>query len=426
MQPWQYTAFQAVESIAAGRLTAEAYVSSCLQRITALDGTLHAWTCIDEGLVLAQARERDKATHRGIIHGIPVGFKDIIDTADLPTEYFSPIYKGYRPRCDASCVAITRKAGGIVMGKTATTEFAYRKPPPTCNPHNPAHTPGGSSSGSAAAVASFMVPIAVGSQTGGSTIRPASYCGVVGYKPTFGVINRVGVKTVAETLDHVGVLARTVEDVALYLYAVAGIPQPDFGSDPVAAPRIGLCRLSTDEGDVSMFAKLELAASTLAASGAKVLEVELGRDFADINDDQMAINDYELARAMAFEHENHRDQLSPLILQNLDRGWNMPRERYANALRNTARYRASFADLMRDFDFLLTPSAAGEAPEGLALTGTASFNRAWTLLGVPCVSIPAYTGPNGLPIGVQIVGAHSTDSGTLKWAEWALKRLRPI
>ena len=417
MEPWRYTACRAAEEMRAGRLMAEEYVLSCLERTSACDSEVRAWTYLDPEMALAQARQRDNAPVRGPLHGIPVGFKDIIDTFDLPTEYNSPIYHGYRPQCDASCVAITCRAGGIVMGKTATTEFAYRSPASTRNPHNFAHTPGGSSSGSAAAVASFMAPIAVGSQTGGSTIRPASYCGVVGYKPTFGTINRAGVKSVAESLDHVGVFARSVEDVALFTHAIAGIAVPDFATNPPAAPRVGFCRQSAwNEGDAGMHEKLELAASVLAAGGANVREVELGTDFAAISDDQMVINDYELARALAFEFENHHAKLSQQILENINRGWNLPRERYVAALQNAARYRALFAVMMRDFDFLLTPAAAGEAPAGLALTGTAAFNRAWTLLGVPCVTVPAYTGPRGLPIGVQIVGAYGADRDTLMWA----------
>lgn len=414
----------AAAEIAAGKLTAEEYVSACLERIAAREKDLRAWTCIDPEFALKQARERDKESRRGPLHGIPVGFKDIIDTVDLPTEYNSPIYQGNRPKWDASCVALTKKTGGIVMGKTATTEFAYRNPAPTRNPHNLGHTPGGSSSGSAAAVAAFMVPIAVGSQTGGSTIRPASFCGIVGYKPSFGVINRAGVKPVAESLDHVGVLARTVEDVALFIHAVTGIAIPDFWAKPANAPRVGFCRQPCwSDGESSMHEKLELAASTLAKKGAKVTELILGREFEGIYDDQVVINDYELARALAFEHQNHREKLSELIRGNIEKGWDVSRERYDVAIRNAMRYRTLFAAMMREYDFLLTPAAAGEALEGIALTGTAVFNRAWTMLGVPCLTVPAYTGPKGLPIGVQIVGRYGADTDSLRWAEWARRAL---
>jgi amidase len=424
MEPYEYSASTAAAEIAAGRLTAETYVSSCLERIAARDKDLLAWAFVDPQLALKQARERDKDKRRGPLHGIPVAFKDIFDTVDFPTEYNSPIYKGHRPAWDASCVALASRAGAIVMGKTATTEFAYRSPAPTRNPHNLSHTPGGSSSGSAAAVAAFMVPIAIGSQTGGSTIRPAAYCGIVGYKPSFGVINRTGIKPVSESLDTVGVLARTVEDVALFTHAVAGIAVPDFRAEAASAPRVGFCRLPCwSEGDSSMHEKLELAASTLARKGAKVSELILGKDFDGMVDDQVAINDYEVARSLVFEYERHRDKLSAPIREIIEKGWVVSRERYDAARASAMRYRASFAQMMKNCDFVLTPAAAGEAPEGLALTGSASFNRLWTMLGVPCLTVPAYKGPRGLPVGVQIVGAYGSDRETLWWAEWARRRL---
>jgi len=414
----------AAGEIAAGRLTAERYVSSCLERIAAREKDVHAWAFLDPEFALEQARQRDKESPRGPLHGIPVGFKDIVDTVDLPTEYNSPIYKGHRPAWDASCVALTKRAGGIVLGKTVTTEFAYRHPGPTRNPHDLGHTPGGSSSGSAAAVADFMVPVAVGSQTGGSTIRPAAYCGVVGYKPSFGTINRFGVKPLSESLDHVGVLARTVEDVALFTHAMTGLGLPDLRTKPAGAPRVGFCRLPCwSEGEPSMHEKLELAASTLARKSARLSEIELGRDFAGIFADHVAINDYEVTRTLAFEQENHLDKLSARILENIRKSWNVPRARYDEAIRNAMRYRASFAAMMEDFDFVLTPAAPGEALEGLADTGSASFNRIWTLLGAPCVTVPAYRGPKGLPIGVQIVGACGSDRETLAWAEWTRRAL---
>ena len=424
MEFFQYSATMAATEIAAGKLTAEKYVSSCLERIAARERDVHAWASVDPEFALRQARERDRESRRGALHGIPIGFKDIFDTVDFPTEYNSPIYKGNRPAWDASCVALAKKSGGIVMGKTVTTEFAYRSPGATRNPHNLGHTPGGSSSGSAAAVADFMVPIAIGSQTGGSTIRPAAYCGVVGYKPSFGVINRAGVKPVAESLDHVGVLARTVEDVALFTCAVTGIDPPDLRAKPAHSPRVGFCRLPRwSEGDPSMHEKLELAASTLAKKGAKVGELVLGQEFDGIFDDQVVINDYEVTKALAFEHLNHRDKLSEFIMENIRKGLSLPRERYDAAVRNALRYRALFSTIMQEYEFVLTPAAAGEALEGLALTGSAVFNRAWTMLGVPCVTVPAYTGPKGLPIGVQIVGAYGSDRGTLGWAEWTRRAL---
>lgn len=424
LEPYKYSASAAAAEIAAGKLTAEAYISSCLERIAAREEDVRAWACIDPEFALKQARERDRAPRRGALHGIPVAFKDAFDTVDLATEYNSSIYKGHRPSSDAACVALTKKSGGIVMGKTVTTEFAYRHPGRTRNPHHLAHTPGGSSSGSAAAVADFMVPIALGTQTGGSTIRPASFCGIVGYKPSFGLINRAGLKFVAESLDHVGVLARTVQDVALFTCAVTGIAAPDFKAQPAAAPRIGFCRTRHwNDGDAAMHEKLELAARTLAQTRAVVSEFDLGSEFDSVYDDQPVINMYELARALAYEYENHRDRLSGLILEHLELGWNIPRERYDRAIRNIIRCRLLFENMMQHHDFILTPAAPGEAPQSIEHTGNPIFTRVWTMLGVPCVTVPAYTGAKGLPIGVQIVGGYRTDTQTLAWAEWVLRVL---
>ncbi len=424
MDTCKYSASRALAEMRAGKLTPEAYVASCLERIALRDRDVNAWTCIDPEFALRQARQRDRNARGGLLEGIPVGFKDVIDTAELPTEYNSPIYKGHRPRSDAAIVALTRKAGGIVMGKTATTEFAYRHPGPARNPHNLRHTPGGSSSGSAAAVADFMVPIAIGTQTGGSTIRPASYCGVVGYKPSFNVINRSGLKFVAESLDHLGVLARTVEDVALFMHANADIAMPVLESSSSGSPRVGFCRQpGWDQGDPAMHEKLELAARTLALKGSRVTDFVLGPQFDAAMDDHAVIIDFEAARAFAFEYQNHRDKLSPSLLASIETGWRFSREQYDAATARAVEYRARLGQCFNEYDFLLTPSAAGEAPEGLASTGNSLFNRLWTLFGVPCVNVPAYTGPKGLPIGVQIVGQYGADTQTLYWAHWVHRAL---
>jgi Asp-tRNA(Asn)/Glu-tRNA(Gln) amidotransferase A subunit family amidase len=424
MQANKYSASQAAAEIASGKLTAEAYVSSCLERVTARDGAVRAWACIDPDYALKQARERDKQPCRGPLHGIPVGFKDVIDTAGLPTEYNSPIYKGHRPRWDAACVALTQKAGGIVMGKTATTEFAYRHPGPARNPHNLNHTPGGSSSGSAAAVADFMVPIALGTQTGGSTIRPASYCGIVGYKPSFGLINRAGLKFVAESLDHIGVMARTVDDVALFAHAVSGIALPDFEMPPARPPRIGIYRHPRGgEEDAAVQQMLDLAVGMLGKTGARFTELDLADEHTAINGDHLTIIDFEAARAFEFEDQNHREKLSLPIRENIENGWRCTRERYDQAVANAIRYRAGLAERFNKFDFLLTPAAPGEAPEGITSTGDSKFNRIWSLFGVPCVTVPAFKGPKGLPVGVQIVGPYGSDAHTLYWAEWVQRSL---
>jgi Asp-tRNA(Asn)/Glu-tRNA(Gln) amidotransferase A subunit family amidase len=417
-------AAQAARMIAEGTLTSEALVRACLDRIETRDAQVRAWVALDAAAALAQARERDRATTRGPLHGIPVGFKDVIDTVDLPTEYNSPIYKGHRPKIDAACVGLVKRAGGIVLGKTATTEFAYQHPPATRNPHNPEHTPGGSSSGSAASVGDSMVPLAFGTQTGGSNIRPSSYCGIVGYKPSFGTVNRAGLKFVAESLDTLGLMGRAVEDVALLVHAVAGVALPDLAAKPAGAPRVGLCRTPKwDQADAGTRAQIEQAARDLEKAGAKVTDYEYGPDFADIYEDHEVIIDHECARAFAWESANRADLLSASITAHIDKGWGFSRARYEAAMLNAVRYRARFEQAMADFDFLLTPSAPGEAPRGLSSTGNSIFNKTWTFLGVPCVTVPVFKGPTGLPIGIQVVGRYLQDTRTLAWADWVHRTL---
>jgi len=420
----EFGAARAAKLIAEGKLTAEALMRSCLERIAARDPQVRAWVAVDPDAALAQARERDRATNRGPLHGIPVGFKDVIDTADLPTEYNSPIYKGHRPKTDAACVGLVKRAGGIVLGKTATTEFAYQHPPATRNPHNLEHTPGGSSSGSAAAVGDRMVPLAFGTQTGGSNIRPSSFCGIVGYKPSFGTVNRAGLKFVAESLDTLGLMGREVEDVALLVHAVAGIELPDLSAPPPHAPRIGVCRTPRWEtAEPGTRAQIEQAVRDLERAGAQVSDYEFGPGLAGIYEDHNVIIDHECARAFAWELANHRDLLSPSILGHIELGWGYSRVRYETAMRNGIRYRVLFEEAMTGFDFLLTPSAPGEAPRGLASTGDSIFNRPWTFLGVPSVTVPVFTGPAGLPIGLQVIGPFMQDARTLAWAEWVRRKL---
>ena len=262
-------AAEAARRIARGELTSEALVSACLARIVERDGQVQAWAYLEPDYALAQARELDRGPRRGPLHGVPFGIKDVFDTADLPTEYNSSIYRGHRPRADAACVMALRQAGAVILGKTVSTEYAYSNPSKTRNPHNPAHTPGGSSSGSAAAVADFMVPAALGTQTAGSVIRPAAYCGAVGCKPSFGLVNRAGLKMQAESLDTIGAFARHPEDLALVLEALSGRAPPDFGA-AIERPRVGLCRTPRwGDADAATHANLEAAAQRLAQAGAR-------------------------------------------------------------------------------------------------------------------------------------------------------------
>ena len=418
------TAAEAARRIAAGELSSEELVAACLERIRQRDSEVQAWVHCDRDAALAQARAIDKSRPQGVLAGVPVGFKDVIDTADMPTQYNSPIYRGYRPRTDAACVAMVRRAGGIVLGKTVTTEFASRTPGPTRNPHNLAHSPGGSSSGSAAAVADFMTPLAFGTQTGGSTIRPAAYCGIVGYKPSFGTINRAGLKQLAESLDTIGVMARTIEDCALLVNAVSARPLPDFSSKLTQSPRIGLCRTSRWK-DASPAAQnaLENAAAVLARRDASIREISLPPGFDRLYDDQLLIMNFEAARALAPERFAHPELLSDYLRNKLEEHWTMPREPYAEAMRHAQECRQVFTGLFADVDVLLTLSAPGEAPEGISGTGNSLFNRNWTLLGVPCVTIPAGKGPTRLPLGVQVVGRYDDDERVLRCAEWARNAL---
>jgi Asp-tRNA(Asn)/Glu-tRNA(Gln) amidotransferase A subunit family amidase len=419
----ELSAAEAARRLQAGSLTAEALAAACLERIAARNNEIHAWAYVDRDRVLQQARALDRLPRRSRLHGVPVGVKDVLDTADQPTEYGSPIYRGHQPRADAAAVALLRQAGCLILGKTHTTEFANNHPAPTRNPLNLAHTPGGSSSGSAAAVADFMVPLALGTQTGGSVIRPAAFCGVPACKPSFGAINRQGLKFDAESLDTIGVFGRTVEDLALALEPLTGRAAPDFGTFE-SKPRVGLCRTPRwKDADAASQANLEAAAQALARAGARVHSFELPPGSDQLFDRHKVIMGYENARALAWEYFNHPEKISADLKPRLDEGWQFTRAEY-DALRNHAsRCRSALVDAMREVDFLITPSAPGEAPAMLTTTGDPVFNRAWTLLGTPCVTIPHGKGPKGLPLGVQLVGAFDADSALLRWAHWAARRL---
>jgi Asp-tRNA(Asn)/Glu-tRNA(Gln) amidotransferase A subunit family amidase len=414
----ELSAAQAARRIEAGDTSAEALAAACLERIDERDEAVRAWAFIHGKQALAEARELDRMPRRSRLHGVPVGIKDIIDTADLPTEYNSPIYRGHRPRADAACVALLKEAGCLILGKTVTTEFANNHPSPTRHPSNEKHTPGGSSSGSAAAVADCMVPLALGTQTGGSVIRPAAYCGAFACKPSFGSINRAGTKFVAESLDTIGILARSAEDLSLSLEILSGRSAPDLASF-AGKPRIGLCRTPRwEQADAATQANLEQAAKRLAQAGAQVRDFDLPPGADLLFDRHKVIMGYESARALAWEYANHRGEISKTLLPRLEEGWQVTRAEY-DAMRDHARQcRRALADAIREVDFLLTPSAPSEAPASLASTGDPVFNRAWTLLGVPCVTLPHGKGAHGLPLGIQLVGPVDGDSALLAWAHW--------
>jgi Asp-tRNA(Asn)/Glu-tRNA(Gln) amidotransferase A subunit family amidase len=406
---------------APSRLNAEKTLDSCLARIHEREPVLRAWVAVDEAAARTQARAVDRGDARGLLAGIPIAVKDIMDTAGLPTEYGSPIYRGHRPKADAACVALARAAGAIVVGKTVTTEFANLTPGPTTNPHNPRHTPGGSSSGSAAAVADGQVRLAFGTQTAGSVIRPASFCGVAALKPSFNRHAVAGVKPVAQSLDTIGWFARSVDDLALMRAALLG---EDFAALEPRRPRIGLCRTPEwRHAAPETVEAVEAAAASLAAAGADAREVELPRLFATLAEAQMTVMFYEAHRALAWERTVHGDKLSPALAERLAAGGQTSIEDYEEAQARAAAGRMALDEVFDGIDVLLAPSAPGEAPEGLASTGDPIMNRIWTLLGVPCVNLPKYTGPRRLPVGVTLAGPIGADKALLTFAKWAENRL---
>ena len=390
-------------------------MEACLARIAEREPAVRAFAWFD-----ADAARRGAADARpGPLHGLPIGVKDVLDTADMPSEYGSPIWRGWRPRADAAAVAWARHAGAVVVGKTVTTEFATRKPGPTGNPHNLKHTPGGSSSGSAAGVADGFFPLAYGTQTAGSVIRPAAYCGVVGYKPSFGTINRFGMKLMSESLDTVGVMARSVADCALFAGAVAGRDLGDPDARPERAPRIGICRSPAwDKALPETQALLGRVASALARAGASVVDRELSPGVAAIEAAHPIVVNHESARALGWELANARDQISEGLRERLEFGLSRTEAAVAEAHAVFGSAQRAFPACMEDLDALVTPSAPGQAPAGLEWTGDPAFNLIWTALHVPCVTVPAGAGPDGLPLGIQIVTRIGEDRQALAWAQW--------
>lgn len=404
------------------RLTSEELVAACLERITAREEAVGAWVHIDPEAALAQARARDGETPTGALHGVPIGIKDIIDTVDMPTEYGSPIYAGHRPAWDAACVGLLRRAGAVILGKTVTTEFAGFTPRKTKNPHNPAHTPGGSSSGSAAGVADCMMPLAIGSQTGGSVIRPSSFCGVVGYKPTYGEISLAGVKMLSLSNDTLGTHSRAVADAALLRNAFVAAPANVIAIE--RPPRFGLCRTAQwPDAQAEAQHAVEAAAESLARAGAEVCEVSLPSDFTGLIEANTTTISFESWRAFAYEWAAHREQLSEKFCELSGEGETISYGDYCNSLALAERCRRRLGDVFADVDALLTPSTPGEAPHGLEATGNPLFNKMWTLLGTPAVTLPGHTGPNGLPVGVQLIGPVRGDDRLLSVAAWAENRI---
>lgn len=420
------TASEIVQAIAARRTTAEAVARACLERIAEREPRVQAWQFLDPDLVLKQARSLDASGKVGPLQGVPVGVKDIIDTCDMPTEYGTPIHAGHRPRIDAACVALTRRAGGLVMGKTVTTEFANRHPGKTMHPLDPRRTPGGSSSGSAAAVGDRMVPLALGTQTTASTIRPASFCGCVGYRPTWGDLRLHGVMEAAGSLDTLGLIARSVEDVALYRDVLLGVPPRPLAAQETPAPRIGFCRTPFwSRCEPATQGMLEECAASLARAGANVSDVALPPEFDRVEDAHRWISSFEFARNRAWEIDRHWERISETLRNNrLKDGLACSFEKYREARSFAARMRRRLHELFAGYDVLLSPSASGEAPLGLGSTGDASFCVIWTTAHVPAVTLPLFAGPNGLPVGAQLVARRNNDRSLFEAARWVLRHFR--
>jgi Asp-tRNA(Asn)/Glu-tRNA(Gln) amidotransferase A subunit family amidase len=434
-------AVEAARRIREGMLTSEELVQACLERIREVEPTVKAWTFLDESHALAQARMADDQRRTGqpvgALHGVPVGIKDIIDTADMPTENGTVLHKGRAPRHDAAVVRMLRAAGAVILGKTVTTECAYFSPGKTRNPWNPEHTPGGSSSGSAAATAASMVPLALGSQTNGSVIRPAAFCGVYGFKPTHGLIPRTGVLALSRTLDHIGAFARSIDDLALVAEELVGYDEGDpdtrpraripfrelAAEEPPIAPMIGF--LKTPHWDKVSPEAQEAFAELVQALGGQVEEIDLGPSAADAWDWHKTIMEAEMAANLDREWRTGRDKLSEQLRSLIERGHKVSAVDYQHALRGLVRAGESFDELfMERYDALLTPAALGSAPKGLASTGDPVFCTLWTLCGLPAVSLPLLQDSGGLPIGVQLVGRRNFDARLLRTARWLSETLQ--
>ncbi len=431
-EPANLTAVAAADAIRDGLFSSEELVGACLERIAQREAEVQAWEHLDPDLPLTQAREADAAQRRGealgLLHGVPIGVKDIFDTADLPTENGSPIFAGRRPERDATCVSALRAAGAVIMGKTVTTELALLTPAKTRNPHNLAHTPGGSSAGSAAAVASGMVPAALGSQTAGSIIRPASFCGVYGFKPTLGLIPRGGVLMQSHTLDTVGVYGHSVEDLALVTDCMMAFDPDDTTSlrrgrpgllgaaraRPPIPPRLAFVKPPPwSEADADMRAAFAALAERL---GDRVVALDIPL-LGDVIEWQRIVQLAENAHYYGPLMDEAPQLISPGLTQRLEAGRAVDAQQYLRAITGREPAYRAIAAALKTFSAILTPSALGPAPEGLGATGSPIMNGLWTYLGMPAVSLPLLQA-RGLPVGVQLVGLRHDDARLLRTARW--------
>ena len=434
------SAAEGARLIREGVISSEQLVEACLARVREVNQDVQAWAFLDPEYALEQARAADRwkgeGNPLGALHGVPVGIKDIIDTADMPTEDGTVLHAGRMPDRDATVVSMLRAAGAVIMGKTVTTECATYTPGKTRNPHNPEHTPGGSSSGSAAAVGANMVPLALGSQTNGSTIRPAAYCGVVGFKPTHGLISRHGALLLSRSLDHVGLFANSVDDIALLAEQIVGYDEQDADSQPRA--RIPLGQIAAEEPPLPpMFAFVKTPywdrvdedtkegfAEIIEHLGSQAEEVKLFPSAADAWQWHQAIMGAEMAHNLAREWTDRRDLLSEQLRAQIERGREVRAPDYLRALSQVAPLNESFVEIFEQrYDAILTPAAPGAAPKGLASTGDPAFCTLWTLCGMPAISLPLLQGASDLPIGVQLVGPRHGDARLLRTARWLAAKM---
>jgi len=441
--PSLQSARDAREAIEAGLLTSEELVEGCFDRIEELEQSIGAWAHLDKQLALDHARQADKFRSHGLptglLHGIPVGIKDIIDTSDYPTENGTVLHQGRRPTQDATLVSLLREAGAIILGKTVTTELAVYSPGKTRNPNNTEHTPGGSSSGSAAAVAAAMVPLAVGTQTNGSLIRPASYCGVYGFKPSFARISRHGVLKQSSHLDTVGVFARDLDDLALISDVLMRYDAQDIDMTPTAPPCITkvmaepvpanprFAFVRTPRWDaVEQSSKdgfRELIDSVNEAAKDTVNIIDLPTQFDEIYQHHQIIMEADLAQSFADEYQNGKSKLSSELIEMIERGKKVSATEYDSSVSKKIQYSNILSEILEEYDAILTPSSGGPAPSGLASTGSPEFNTIWTYCGNPAINIPLLEGPKGLPVGVQIVAENGDDGRLFRSSRWLLEFL---
>ena len=433
------SAVEMVKAIKKGEISSEELVKIYIKQIKKKEKDVQAFQFFDEELVIAQAKKLDtlhQANQHGDLHGIPVGVKDIFDTVDMPTEDGTDIHKNNPSLNDCTVVSKLKQAGAIIMGKTVTTELAYYSPGKTKNPHDLSRTPGGSSSGSAAAVASHMVPLAVGSQTNGSVIRPASYCGVVGYKPTKGLISRHLVMQISRTLDQVGIFANSIEDAALISEQLIGYDKQD--PDTSLNPKPKLLSASREKPPMEpLFAYIKLPFMDKLDEDAvegfkevkeelkgKVDEIELPKGFAKIPEWQQVIMESDMASSFSEEYKNSKNKLSDKIIEAIERGMKYTSIEYNNALSQIDVANTYFKQFFHDYDAIITPSSTGEAPKNLKSTGDPIFCTLWTYCGMPSISLPLLQGKNGLPIGVQLVSSLFDDERLFRNANWLANKIK--